>query len=100
MPVLFVLCDTDVRQSGVNCFASALKECGDALPVSEYSYILKTAHSAEDVYARLKTRVGNRSLWVFTMPEPYTGQAPASVKQWLEEVGNRYIADRRAVPRN
>lgn len=99
MPVFFVLCDTDVRRSGGDWLGSALEECGEVLAVSEYSYIIKTSRSAEDLYASLKSSVGNRPLWVFTVPEPYTGQAPASVKQWLEEVGSRYVADRRPVQR-
>lgn len=99
MPVLFVLCDTDVRQSGDDCLATALAEYGETLPLSEYSYVVKTNRSADDIHASLKSRIGNRSLWVFTVPEPYTGQAPASVKQWLQEAGDLYAAGRRTAQR-
>lgn len=99
MPVLFVLCDKDLRPSNRDCLPAALEECGETLPVSEYSYIVKSNRSADQVYATLRNRIGNRSIWVFTVPDPYTGQAPASVKQWLEEVRGSYVASRGSASR-
>lgn len=92
MAVLFVLCDRDACPR--DSVATVLKACGETLPVSEFSYVVKTDLSADQIYATLRSRIGNRPLWVFTVPEPYTGHAPASVKQWLEEVGSNYLTGR------
>lgn len=92
MPVLFVLCETGIQHGG--SIATVLRKCGETLPVSEHSYVVKTDLCADRVYDKLRSRIGKGALWVFTVPEPYTGPAPASVKLWLEEAGSGYVPRR------
>jgi hypothetical protein len=92
MAVLFVLCDKGLKHGST--IATVLKKCGETLPVSEFSYVVKTELSADQIYDMLRSRIGGGPVWVFTVPEPYTGHAPASVKQWLEEAGNSYVTGR------
>ncbi|GEM_PF-5963028 len=90
MPVLFVLCDRDAEPERTQRLADAIKEYGDSLSLSEYSHIIKTDRHADDLYAHLRQEIDadkNGGLWVFTVPEPYTGHAPVSVKEWLERIG-------------
>lgn len=87
MPVLFVLCDSAALPARAKRLSDAVKEYGEALSVSETSYIVKTDRNADELFADLCEKTGgDDALWVFTVPEPYRGYAPASVKQWLADV--------------
>lgn len=54
--------------------------------LSESSYAIRTQMTPSAVYQELSHHLdGNDSLYVITLTEPYSGQGPEDVNQWLAD---------------
>jgi len=99
--VLLVVCDTrsEIRRLR---FAAVIEAYGDALALSDSSYLLNTLRTPEDLADTVKKRIGlddTEQVVVFNVPQPFKVGAPAKVKQWLERVRQK-IYYGRALPRS